>query len=56
MWLFMLIANALVVQFTMSYIWLSLLAYEALYAPSFGVDNSERAVYPQTERTMNEKR
>jgi hypothetical protein len=46
MCLFMLIADAIVVQFTLSYIWLSLLAYEALYRPSFGVDNGERTVYP----------
>jgi hypothetical protein len=52
----MLIADAIVVQFTLIYIWLSLLAYEALYGPSFGVDNGERAVYPHTERTVNEKR
>jgi hypothetical protein len=56
MCLFMLIVDAIVVQFTLSYIWLSLLAYEALYGPSFGVDNGERVVYPQTEITVNEKR
>jgi hypothetical protein len=27
----------------------------ALYGPSFGVDNGERAVYPETESTVNEK-